>query len=103
MEGLSPRRCYSIDSAQSNHSPSCGPNGCEKSLSNQSAYDEDFPAILSSLTVPNTSYEMERLKLLRETKLLDSLPNEEEYGRLANLAARIFNVSRSINDLLLAR
>jgi hypothetical protein len=107
-EEASPRYRYSIDSAQSGHSlgavVGCGPSRCDKSLSSSSAnYDEDLPAILSSLEVPIPSYEIERLKLLRETRLLDSLPNEEEYGRLANLAARIFNVSRSINGSLLAR
>jgi hypothetical protein len=53
----------------------------------------------SNFITPGSAFE--RFNFLRETRLLDSLPNEEEYRRLANLAARIFNVSPSLFSQLM--
>lgn len=48
---------------------------------------------LDALIVPITKNEIERIKTLRQTNLLDSALSEEEYDRYTFLAARIFDVS----------
>ena len=48
---------------------------------------------LQKLTVPVPKQEVTRLKLLRETNLLDSAVNEGDYQRFTSLASRVFKVS----------
>ncbi len=94
------RRYYSLEastSVRSFHSCSAGTTG-RLQHSNDNTQKTSFRGVeadetlLNRVCVPLPSCEGERLRLLRETKLLDSLPNEVEYQRLANLAARIFKV-----------
>jgi hypothetical protein len=47
---------------------------------------------LQNVSVPVPTCECERLRLVRETRLLDTTTNEGDYGRFVNLAARLFKV-----------
>jgi hypothetical protein len=54
--------------------------------------DQDDVNRLKELKVPIPGNEKDRLKTLRETRLLDTESNEGDYGRYVNLAARLFKV-----------
>ncbi len=50
---------------------------------------------LGELQVPVPQCECERLKILRETRLMDT-EDETDYNRYVQLAARIFKVSKIV-------
>lgn len=53
---------------------------------------ENDKHIISSLTVPVPDYENDRMKILRQTRLLDS-EEDVSFDRFTALAQRIFNVN----------
>ena len=57
--------------------------------------EEDLRVIIEKVTVPVPSNEGKRLKILRQSNLLDSNTMDPEFDRFTSLAHRIFDVSTS--------
>lgn len=62
--------------------------------------EEDLRVIIEKVTVPVPSNEGKRLKILRQSNLLDSNTMDPEFDRFTSLAHRIFDVSCSYIKLL---
>jgi hypothetical protein len=56
--------------------------------------------VLNQLSVPIPNDEVERIQVLRQTKLLDSDSNEESFDRFTMLAKRLMNVSTQLHLIL---
>ena len=54
---------------------------------------ESDVVLLKEVTVPIPSNEGQRLQVLRQSKLLDSDPNDAEFDRITSLASRLFKVA----------
>lgn len=48
--------------------------------------------LVQNLTVPVPNNESYRIRVLRQTELLDSNPSDSDFDRYTSLAKRIFNV-----------
>lgn len=68
-----------------------------KELRTAYAFTEAEKCMLNGLTVPYSSQEAERIRVLRETQLIDTSQSDSTYTRYQAMAKRLFNVSITLH------